>query len=80
MKKKIFVQNRFWATAQTILCELYCKVQIVLQLKGLEWLAGLRVFMLQYKLYCGWFEGFHIAIHCIVLQEKSVYCNRQQVG
>ena len=31
-------------------------------------------------LYCGWFEGFHIAIHCIVLQEKSVYCNRQQVG
>ena len=27
-------------------------------------------------LYCGWFEGFHIAIHCIVLQEKKlVYCN-----
>ena len=27
-------------------------------------------------LYCGWFEGFHIAIHCIVLQEKkSVCCN-----
>ena len=27
--------------------------------------------MLQYKLYCGWFEGFHIAIHCIVLQENQ---------
>ena len=27
--------------------------------------------MLQYKLYCGWFEGFHIAIHCIVLQENN---------
>ena len=26
--------------------------------------------MLQYKLYYGWFEGFHIAIHCIVLQEN----------
>ena len=22
-------------------------------------------------LYCGWFEGFHIAIHCIVLQENQ---------
>ena len=22
-------------------------------------------------MYCGWFEGFHIAIHCIVLQEKN---------
>ena len=27
--------------------------------------------MLQYKLYCSWFEGFHIAIHCIVLQENQ---------
>ena len=27
--------------------------------------------MLQYKLYCGWFEGFHIAIHYIVLQENQ---------
>ena len=27
--------------------------------------------MLQYKLYCGWFEGFHIAIHCIVLEENQ---------
>ena len=22
-------------------------------------------------MYCGWFEGFHIAIHCIVLQKKN---------
>ena len=31
---------------------LYYKVPIVLQLKGLEGLASLRVFVLQYKLYC----------------------------
>ena len=32
--------------------KLYCKVPIILQLKGLEGLASLRVFVLQYKLYC----------------------------
>ena len=60
---------------------LYCKVPIVLQLKGLEGLAGLRVFVLQYKLYCrlvrldeGWL--YHNTIECIVGEEvdKALYC------
>ena len=67
MKKKCCCAEPFWVTAQTILRKkkLYCKVPIVLQRKGLEGLAGLRVFVLQYKLYC----------KLVVSQYTRVYCD-----
>ena len=71
LPKQYFEKKKNW----------YCKVPIVLQLKGLEGLAGLRVFVLQYKLYCrlvrlgeGWL--YHNTIECIVGDEvgKALYC------
>ena len=77
-KKKFFDAGTvFGLLPKQYYCEkknLYCKVPIVLQLKGLEGLVGLRVFVLQYKLYCrlvrlgeGWL--YHNTIECIVGEE-----------
>ena len=76
MKKKIGAKTVLGYCPNNIVKKknFYCKVSIVLQLKRLEGLAGLRVFVLQYKLYCrlvrlgeGWL--YHNTIECIVGEE-----------
>ena len=74
-KKKKLMQEPFLGYCPNNIVKYFfflcCKVPIVLQLKGLEGLACLRVFVLQYKLYCrlvrlgeGWL--YHNTIECIV--------------
>ena len=73
-KNKKLMQEPFLGYCPNNIVKIFflcCKVPIVLQLKGLEGLACLRVFVLQYKLYCrlvrlGEGRLYHNTIECIV--------------